>query len=136
MKRFFYAVSAITYMTAAVLMMLAAVVPAFAQTTNPCAGDFAKYCSDVTPGGGRLLNCYEQKKSSMSSACVAWAESAKTNAAVVKDACAKDIDQRCNSEKGDPLAMLNCLQTNYVGLSMDCRVRLNQFKYFYPQPVR
>jgi hypothetical protein len=132
MKRFIYAV----VMAAAVLMLLVAAFPTFAQIANPCAGDFAKYCSDVTPGGGRLVTCYEQKKSSMSAACISWAEAAKSNAAVAKAACAKEIDERCNSEKGDPFAMLDCLQSNYVGLSMDCRVKLNQFKYFYPQPVQ
>jgi hypothetical protein len=136
MKPFIYTVSAITVMTAAVLTMLVAVVPAIAQEENPCAGDFLKYCSDITPGGGRLLNCYEQKKSSMSAACVAWAETAKANASVAKAACAKEIDERCNSEKGDPLAMLDCLQGHYVSLSMDCRAKLNQFKYYYPQPAK
>lgn len=119
-----------------VLMMLLTALPSFGQTPNPCAGDFAKYCSDVTPGGGRLVRCYEQNKDKMSAACVGWAEGAKANADILKTACADMIDARCDSEKGDPLAMLNCLQSNYVDLSVDCRVKLNAFKEMYPQPVQ
>ena len=69
MMRFIYAVSIVMAMTAAVLMPLSAASPAFAQEANPCAKDFAQYCSHITPGGGRLVRCYEQNKDSMSAAC-------------------------------------------------------------------
>jgi hypothetical protein len=122
--------------TAAVLMPLSAALPAFAQEANPCAKDFAQYCSHVTPGGGRLVRCYEENKDKMSAACRAWAEGAKANAAALKEACSKEIDARCNIEKGDPLGMLNCLQGNYINLSSECVAALNKFKWRYPQPVR
>ncbi len=119
------------------LMPVAAVLPASAQiTTTPCTKDFAKYCSSVTPGGGRLVRCYEEKKSSMSPACVAYAEGAKANAAVLREACAQEISWGCNSEKGDPLAMLQCLQGQYVRLSPECVAKLNEFKSRYPQPAQ
>jgi hypothetical protein len=72
----------------------------------------------------------------MSANCKAWAEGVKANAAVLKEACAKEIDMGCNIEKGDPLAMLGCLQGNYVSLSPECNTALNKFKWLYPQPVR
>jgi hypothetical protein len=108
MLRFISAVSIVMAMTTAVLMPLSAASPAFAQEANPCAKDFAQYCSHLTPGGGRLAQCYEQYKASMSAACRAWAEEVKASAAVLKDACSKEIDWRCNVEKGDPFGMLNC----------------------------
>jgi hypothetical protein len=136
MIRFIYAVSIVMAMTAAVLIPLPAASPAFAQEANPCAKDFAKYCNHVTPGGGRLVRCYEENKDSMSAACRAWAEEVKTNAAALKEACSKEIDARCNIEKGDPLAMIGCLQGNYVNLSSECVAALNKFKWRYPLPVR
>ena len=136
MKRFVYAVSAITVITAAVLMMLVAVVPAFAQTKNPCEGDFAKYCSDTTRGSSSMVKCYEQNKGSMSRACISWAEGVKAHGAEVRAACAKEIDERCNYEKGEPFALLDCLEGHYVSSSEDCRVKLNQFKYYYPKKVQ
>ncbi len=120
---------------AAAVLVLPAAMPAHAQELNPCANDFKQYCASVTPGGGRLVRCYEENKDKMSTDCRAWAESAKINAGKLKEACSKEIDARCNSEKGDPLEMLDCLQSNYIDLSMECRVRLNEFKGRYPKPV-
>ena len=136
MKQFISAASKVIVMTLTALLVLSAALPAFGQETSPCAKDFAQYCGHITPGGGRLLRCYEENKNSMSAACRAWAEGVKANATVLKDACAKEIDMRCNIEKGDPLAMLGCLQGNYVSLSPECNAALNKFKWLYPQPVR
>lgn len=104
--------------------------------TRPCTEDIKTICGDVTKGGGRILRCYEERKDKFSAACRGWAETAKANAAVVKETCSKEIDARCNSEKGDPLEMLDCLQSNYVDLSTVCREKLNSFKGMYPLPVQ
>ncbi len=136
MKRSISEVSMVIVMTLMALLVLSAALPAFAQEASPCAKDFAQYCGHITPGGGRLVRCYEEYKDSMSAACRAWAEGAKANAATLKEACSKEIDARCNIEKGDPLAMLGCLQGNYVSLSSECVAALNKFKWRYPQPVR
>ena len=136
MKRSMSAVFWAIIMMGPVIMLFLATQPALAQEMNPCAKDFAQYCSHVTPGGGRLVRCYEENKNSMSAACRAWAEGVKANAAVLKEACAKEIDMSCNIEKGDPLAMLGCLQGNYVSLSPECIGALNKFKWLYPQPAR
>jgi len=136
MKNSISAVSAIMVLTAAVLMILLAAFPVFAQITGPCAADFAKYCGEVVPGAGRLARCYEQQKSNLSPACVAWAESVKANNTAVNTACANEIANRCDFVKSDPLETINCLQSNYIDLSSNCRNTLNQFKYFYPVPAQ
>ncbi len=128
---------AILVKTAAVVTMLMAALPASAQlTSTPCTEDFAKHCSYVTPGGGRLVKCYEEKKNLMSPACVAYAESAKTNGAALAQACSQEIGWGCASEKGDPLGMLQCLQGQYVRLSPGCVQKLNEFKSRFPQPAQ
>src|SRR5574340_950825 len=68
-----------------------------AEPERPCAEDLAKYCGGITPGGGRLLQCYEEQKKNMSPKCVSWAEYLKSNAGYLKDACSREIDQFCNS---------------------------------------
>ena len=128
------AVSAMMALTIAVLMTLLLVIPVAAQITGPCAADFAKYCGDVVPGAGRLSRCYEQQKSNLSPACIAWAESVKANYASLKTACASEIDASCDFVRGDPIELMNCLQGNYIDLSGNCRTTLNQFKYFNPTP--
>lgn len=136
MKRSISAVSMVTVLAAVALMMLSSAVPASAQQTNPCTNDFATYCPDVTPGGGRLVQCYEQNKNQMSADCIGWMEGVKANAAPVKKACADMINSRCADVKGDPLGMQNCLQSNYIDLTVDCRNQLNQFKGMYPMPMQ
>ncbi len=133
MKRHLSAVGAVILSAAALLM--AGTTPSQAQELNPCAKDLKQYCASVTPGSGRLLRCYEENKDKMSTDCRGWAEAAKINANNLKQVCSKEIDARCNSEKGDPLEMLDCLQGHYIDLSMECRVRLNEFKGRYPKPV-
>ena len=135
MKRFMVLVSALWVMTAVVLLLVRA-IPAFAQEASPCARDLEQYCKDVKPGEGRVLKCYEEHKEKMSSACQAWAEMAKRMGSRVTDYCAKEIESSCSGKKGDPLGLLECLQSNYVGVSYDCRVKLNEFKGSYPKPVR
>ena len=136
MNRFVSALSMVRLATAASLMMLLAALPAFALEENPCTNDFKQYCADVSPGGGRLIRCYEERKEKFSSACRAWVERAKSYAEVLKAACAKEIDKSCNFEKGDPIEMLDCLQSNYIDLSPDCRTKLTDFKRVHPMPVK
>jgi hypothetical protein len=136
MNRSIFAVSTMTVTAAAFFMMLLTALPAFALEINPCSDDFKQYCGDVTPGGGRMIRCYEQNKDKVSAACRAYAEAAKANAAEAKATCAKEIDSFCNSEKGDPFGMLDCLQSNYINLSPGCVEKFNQFKYRYPKPVK
>jgi hypothetical protein len=136
MNRSFFAVSAMTVTAVAFFMMLSTTLPAFALVINPCSNDFKRYCGDITPGGGRVIRCYEQNTDKVSASCRAWAEAAKANAAEAKAACAREIDSSCNSEKDDPIALQDCLQSNYINLSPGCVEKLNQFKYRYPKPVQ
>ena len=136
MNRSKFAVSMVMVVAAAAVMILSAAQSAAAQQSNPCANDFKQFCPGVTPGGGRLLRCYEEKKAQFSPACAGWAELAKTNAASVKAVCAKEINSSCNFEKGDPLEMLDCLQSNYIDLSDGCRAKLNEFQSTYPKQIR
>ncbi len=132
----FPAVAATAIAAAAFLVTLLSAMSASAQELNPCIDDFKQYCGSVEPGGGRLLRCYEENKGKMSADCVGWAEVVKSSAASLKNACSDTIEARCNSEKGDPFRMLDCLQSNYIDLSMKCRVKLNEFKGRYPKPVQ
>jgi hypothetical protein len=134
MRREIFAVPAV--LVGAFMVMLLAELPASGQTASPCTGDMKEFCGTVTPGGGRLLQCYETNKDKVSANCRGWAEAAKSRGATVKKACSKTIDARCNFEKGDPLEMLECLQSNYIDLTYECREMLNEFKGRYPLPVK
>jgi len=119
-----------------VFLLLLTALPTLALEDRPCAEDMAKFCSGITPGGGRLVKCYQENRMKMSPQCVAWADYLIKNAQDLRDACSKEIDSKCSSEKGDPLEMLDCLQSNYIDLSPKCVKKLNEFKYSYPMPVK
>ena len=136
MERFIYAASLVRVMTVAVLVLLSAAVSASALNVGPCTDDFNQYCSDVTPGGGRLVQCYEQNKNKMTADCVGWAESAKVSGQALRAACADMLDARCQSEQGDPFASIDCLQSNDVDLTPKCVQKLNEFKGRYPKPIQ
>ena len=126
------------FLSAVVMAIAGAVltIPAYAQEINPCTKDFEQYCKHVTPGGGRMVQCYEENKDKMSTDCRGWAEAAKNYGATLKEVCSKELESGCSAEKGDPFATLDCLQGKYLNLSMDCRVRLNEFRSRYPKPVQ
>lgn len=117
---------------AAVLAMTAVSATAWA-IEGPCRRDLEKHCAKVEPGEGRLLKCFEEHKSSMSAACIVWVEGVKLSVADLHDVCAKDIATSCNSDKGDILRLVDCLQGNYVSLQPDCRDEVHKIQYRYPQ---
>jgi len=44
-------------------------ITALAYTANECRDDLKNYCSDINPGGGRLLQCIDNNKDKISSRC-------------------------------------------------------------------
>jgi hypothetical protein len=98
--------------------------PADAQTKNPCAEDVAKYCKDVTPGGGRLVRCLRQHESQLSPECKAGQEQARARAREAHEACADDVQKFCKDVKPGEGRVVRCLKDNSAGLSTECREKL------------
>jgi hypothetical protein len=40
-----------------------------AQQRTACKGDYEKYCTGVTPGGGRIVACINKQRATLSEAC-------------------------------------------------------------------
>jgi len=40
-----------------------------AAQRDACKADYAKYCSGVTPGGGRIIACLNKQHDALSGAC-------------------------------------------------------------------
>lgn len=105
-------------------MVLVNGAPANAQTKNPCADDVAKYCKDVTPGGGRLVRCLKQHESELSSECKASQETARVRAKEAHEACADDVQKLCKDVKPGEGRVIRCLKDNSKSLSPECREKL------------
>jgi len=66
-------------------------VPSEAQTAGPCAETVAKYCKDVTPGGGRIMKCLNDHRDDQSMACRDWLEDQNKSLKELNTSCTEEI---------------------------------------------
>lgn len=118
--------------TGAVAAMLAMILAtgalANAQTKNPCADDVAKYCKDVTPGGGRLVRCLKQHEGELSPECKTSQEKARARATEAHDACADDVQKFCKEVTPGGGRIIRCFNDKSKTLSPECRDKLTAEK--------
>lgn len=58
------------------------------QAKHACAGDIAKFCADVKPGGGRLIKCLKPHSNELAPQCLEILNSIKTRRAGMKSSSA------------------------------------------------
>jgi len=110
----------------ACLVMLAAASGAFAQYTNPCDGDIARFCGNIEPGKGRIADCLRQNEAQLSPGCKEQHLTELTEVLrQTQQACEVDSVKFCGSElQQRGVRLLNCLKLNEPSLSPDCRTKL------------
>src|SRR5512139_4015702 len=114
--------------------LLLLVTPVMAQeglvetVVNGCKAELEKYCSNVTPGEGRLLACLYAYEDKLSGRC----EYALYDAAVqlervvaalsyVVNECSSDLKDHCASVAAGEGRLLECLQKNEAHVSQRCK---------------
>lgn len=92
-----------------------------------CATDIEKYCSQVTPGEGRLLACFFAHEDKISSQCqfALYNASAQLEHAVsalnyVAGECDDDIMKMCAEVEVGEGRILECLDANKESVSASC----------------
>lgn len=94
---------------------------------DSCEGDIRNYCSQVTPGNGRLLHCMAAHEDKISGQCqyafyqaATLLEQLATAVAYLASQCATDIETHCaNVELGEG-RILACLSENEAEVSDAC----------------
>ena len=92
-----------------------------------CAMEIDSYCSQVTPGEGRLMACFYAHEDKLSAGCI----NAVYDAAVALEeaidafiylatACETDIDTLCADVEAGEGRILNCLMAEEESLSESC----------------
>lgn len=119
------------------IFALSAAAPAMAQDSlleyvlTSCEADLKQYCSQVTPGEGRLLHCaaaHEDKLSGQCSYALYQAASLLEQLAVaiayVAQSCETEIKTMCGDVKAGEGRIMSCLEGNSESLGDACKKAL------------
>ncbi|NJL07852.1 MAG: hypothetical protein HC900_05985 [Methylacidiphilales bacterium] len=98
-----------------------------------CRSDVDKYCSQVTPGEGRLILCMQAHEDKVSGACdYAVYEASRNlqraldNIEVAADICWDDIVQHCSDVAAGGGRIAQCLASKKGVVTKACRGALDQ----------
>ena len=118
-------------------LVLSAAVPALAQDSlleyvvTSCEGDLKQYCSQVTPGEGRLLHCVAAHEDKLSGQCsyalyqaASLLEQLSVAIVYVAQSCETEINTMCGDVKAGEGRILACLEENGESLGESCKKAL------------
>jgi hypothetical protein len=98
-----------------------------AKLENSCADDIKKYCSDVTPGEGRMIYCMQAHEDKISPKCAFDLEEAATDVQLSADnlkeaitACKAEIIGVCGKTQPGQGRIAACLIANKSTASRGC----------------
>jgi len=91
-----------------------------------CKADVDKFCAQVKPGGGRIVQCLKQNEAQLSDSCKERMKMAQAEMKEIKDACADDVQQYCAGMKPGGGRIAHCLKAHQDKLSAECKTALEQ----------
>jgi hypothetical protein len=119
------------------VLALAAAAPAIAQDSlleyvlTSCEADLKQYCSQVTPGEGRLLHCAAAHEDKLSGQCsyalyqaASLLEQLSMAIVYVAQSCETEIKTLCGDVKAGEGRILSCLEGNSESLGEPCKKAL------------
>ena len=109
-------------------LFVAAPLPVDAQIAGPCAETVAKFCKEVTPGGGRIMKCLSDHRDDQSMACRDWLQDQNRSLTELNTSCTEEIARMCSFDAPDGIRIYRCLEDNYIALKSDCREKLREIK--------
>ena len=98
-----------------------------------CHSEINTYCSQVTPGEGRMLACFYAHEDKLTVQCInalydgmATLERAVETISYVASQCRQDIDTLCGATVPGEGRIAVCLLDNKAGLSSHCRSAIDE----------
>ena len=88
---------------------------------TPCAEEMAKYCKEVKPGGGRILNCLDEHQKELSDLCRKKLAGSRKRLMEAQQACTGDMEKFCKDVQPGGGRILRCLRGHTQELSSACR---------------
>ncbi len=105
-------------------VMASAAGPGRGPGNGPCAEDAAKFCKEVQPGGGRILNCMKEHENDLSPACKQHIAQVKERVKEAQAACQDDVMRFCQDVKPGGGRIIRCLKEHESELSPDCKAKV------------
>ena len=100
---------------------------------NGCKIEIEKYCSQVTPGQGRILACLYAHEDKLSAKCeyalydaAAQLERAVAALSYVANECNADLDKYCESIEPGKGRLLECLDKHDKQVSKRCKQAIKE----------
>ncbi|HSN52754.1 MAG TPA: cysteine rich repeat-containing protein [Woeseiaceae bacterium] len=122
---------------AAGIFAVAFAAPALSQDSlleyvvTSCEADIKQYCSQVTPGEGRLLHCAAAHEDKLSGQCsyalyqaASLLEQLSMAIVYVAQSCETEIETLCGDVKSGEGRILSCLEENGEALGDSCNKAL------------
>ena len=124
----------ISFLALVACVMVVPVQQSFAQDSlmdyvlTSCEADIKQYCSQVTPGEGRLLYCAAAHEDKLSGQCSyalykasSLLEQLAAAVAHVATECGADIEKLCAGVKAGEGRILSCLEAQKAAVSESCK---------------
>ncbi len=99
---------------------------------NACENDIENYCSQVTPGNGRLLHCMAAHEDKISGQCVyafyqaaSLLEQLSVAIAYLAQECETEIETLCSDVEIGEGRLLACLDENEEDVGESCKTAIS-----------
>ena len=104
-----------------------------ADATEACRAEMSRYCSNVTPGNGRVLACMYAHQDKLSPQCeialidaAHKLEKAMESLTEFAEACMADVDKHCAQVPTGQGRVLSCLESNRAQLDPACAKAIDE----------
>jgi Cysteine rich repeat len=115
------------------LPTIASAQPLVDEVKQGCKTELEKYCSEVTPGHGRVLACLYAHEDKLSGACdyalydaAAQLERAVNALVYVANECDNDLDKYCSDVQPGEGRLVKCLDKHEKDVSGRCKEAVKQ----------
>jgi len=108
------------------LVILVTASSTFAEYVNPCAGDIARFCSNISPGKGYIVDCLSQNEAQLSPDCKSLHLADLADVLrQTHQVCKSDIAQFCGADSQRPgIQLIQCMWRWRTSLSPECSAKL------------
>lgn len=93
---------------------------------DACRAEVQKYCKDVKPGGGRMLQCLKAHDGDLSPSCRERMAEGRKRMESFAQACKADVEKLCKGVEPGEGRIMQCMREHKAELSPACSEKLDR----------